>query len=118
MFYKNISKRCLPPDPFAVVGRWMLSRPLGEACSPLEPLMSLEEGAMAAGSRHFNAKFFDDGRSVYTLLAFISRPPRRHPFQRTPRPNPPSATTGGAPKRARGPSRDCQHGAAVARGHF
>ena len=57
MFYKNISKRCLPPDPFAVVGRWMLSRPLGEFWSPLEPPMSLEEGAMAAGSRHSNAKF-------------------------------------------------------------
>ena len=44
--------------------------------------------------------------------AFISRPPRRHPFQRTPRPNPPSTTTGGAPQRARGPRWDCQHGAA------
>ena len=72
MFYKNISKRCLPPDPFAVVGRWMLSRPLGEFWSPLEPPMSLEEGAMAAGSRHFNAKFFVDGATTQPL--FLARP--------------------------------------------
>ena len=117
MFYKNISKRCLPPDPFAVVGRWMLSRPLGEFWSPLEPPMSLEEGAMAAGSRHFNASSADPSRCRPTSLFPSAARPSTHPSA----PNegaPGPHTPGGAHQRARGPRLDCQHGAAVARGPF
>ena len=36
--------------------------------------------------------------AVVPLLAFISRPPRRHPFRRTPRPKPLAPATGAAPR--------------------
>ena len=71
---------------------------------------------LRAAARPFpNAGFFG---CFAKQPAFISRPPRRHPFRPPLRPNPPSTTTGGAPQRASGPRWDCQHGAAVARGHF
>ena len=55
-------------------------------------------GLQAADETMANAKFFDDGRPVAPSTAFISRPPRRYPFQRPRRPNPPAPITGGAPR--------------------
>ena len=58
-------------------------------------------GLQAADETMPNAEFFDDGATDGTLLAFISRPPRRYPFQRPRRPKPPAPITGGAPLRQR-----------------
>ena len=94
----DIRRAAALPALFAGGGSWVPSRQLLEVSAPKKAAVSPDEGMDGSGEVFLQRNSADPSRCFAKQPAFISRPPRRHPFQPPLRTKPPAPATGAPPR--------------------